>query len=79
MVCIRDRNYIEDHHQQEALKTLYDIVDQYKDKLPKGIEVAGSTPISLMIGKIMERDFGVFTGLAILIISFILFFIFKRA
>jgi len=71
--------YMEDKHLQEALAKMYDIVEQHQGVVSNDIRLAGSMPISLMLGKIMERDFSVFTGLAIVLISIFLFIIFRRA
>ena len=70
--------YMEDRHMQEALAKLYEVAAQHEGKVSDDIRLAGSMPISLMLGKIMERDFTVFTGLANLIISIFLFIIFRR-
>lgn len=70
--------YMEDHHMQESLAKLYEIAEQHQGVLSDDIRLAGSMPISLMLGKIMERDFSVFTGLANLLISIVLFIIFRR-
>ncbi|MBV1922044.1 MAG: MMPL family transporter [Pseudomonadales bacterium] len=70
--------YMEDKHLQEALAKMYEIAEQHQGKVSNDIQLAGSMPISLMLGKIMERDFSVFTGLAIVLISIFLFIIFRR-
>jgi len=71
-------SYMEDKHLQEALAKIYDIAEQHQGKVSDDIQLAGSMPISLMLGKIMERDFAVFTGLAIILISICLFIVFRR-
>lgn len=71
--------YMEEHHLIEALDKLYEIIDQHQGKFSGDIELAGSMPISLMIGKIMERDFAVFSSLANLLIGIVLYIIFRRA
>ncbi|OUS26171.1 hypothetical protein A9Q99_19535 [Gammaproteobacteria bacterium 45_16_T64] len=70
--------YMEDRHLQEALAKMYEIAEQHQGKVSNDIRLAGSMPISLMLGKIMERDFSVFTGLANILISICLFMIFRR-
>ena len=74
-----EQKYLEDKDLKEVLNKLYTIIDAHEKSLGIEIDVAGSVPISIMIGTVMERDFGVFTGLAILLIGFILALIFKRA
>ena len=71
--------YMEDEHMQASLKKLYEIAERHEGLVSNDIRLAGSMPISLMLGKIMERDFTVFTGLANLLIGIILFMIFRRA
>lgn len=70
--------YLEESHLLEALDKIEEIVDQHRGILSDDIRLAGSMPISLMLGKIMERDFAVFTGLANLLIAIVLFIIFRR-
>ncbi len=73
------REYLEDVDLAQALEKVYEISKRYEGVLADKIQVAGSVPISIMIGTIIERDFSVFTALAILVIGTLLAIIFKRA
>lgn len=70
--------YMEDENMQEALRKLYEVAERHQGIVSDDIRLAGSMPISLMLGNILERDFSVFTGLANLLIGIILFVIFRR-
>ncbi len=74
-----ERRYLEDSDLHQAITSVYEIVEQHEGRLANGIDVAGSVPISIMLSKAMERDFTVFTTLAILLISFVLAVFFRRA
>lgn len=73
-----EQHYLEDQDLEQAMQAVYKVTEQYREKFDGDISIAGSVPISLMIGNIVERDFAVFTVLAILIIGSILAFIFRR-
>ncbi|MDX1694945.1 MAG: MMPL family transporter [Ketobacteraceae bacterium] len=70
--------YMENEHMQASLAKLYEVAEQHEGIVSHDIRLAGSMPISLMLGKIMERDFTVFTSLANLLIGIVLFIIFRR-
>ncbi len=71
--------YLSDKDLRDALYAIEDIVDQYRGVLSDDIRLAGSMPISIMLGRVMERDFAVFSGLANLLIGIVLMIIFRRA
>jgi predicted RND superfamily exporter protein len=74
-----EQKYLEDTDLKEVLSKLYSIIAVHEKNLGIEIDVAGSVPISIMIGSVMERDFSVFTALAIFLIGLILAVIFRRA
>lgn len=76
---VMQQGYLEEKHQKEAMDVLYRIIEEHKGKLSDDIKLAGASPVNLLLGSILEKDFGVFAALAVLIISVLLAFVFKRA
>lgn len=74
-----EQKYLEEKDLKEVLTKIYAITEAHEKTLGTKIDVAGSVPISIMIGSILEHDFTLFTVLSILLISTILAFVFKRA
>jgi len=73
-----EQKYLDDKDLEEVLSKLRTIIEAHEKTLGKKIDLGGSVPISVSIGEVMERDFGVFTGLAILLIGIVLALVFKR-
>ena len=71
-------SYIEDVELGQALAKIEEVIDQYEGKLSPDIRVSGSIPVAINLASMMERDFGVFTVLAIVLIGSILYVIFRR-
>lgn len=71
--------YLEDIHLKQAYAKILDLCDKQKGVLSADIRLAGSIPMAIKLSTVMERDFGVFTGLAIVLIGLVLYIIFRRA
>lgn len=74
-----ETTYLTEEHKNEAMRALEKIASEYQGKMSPSIQLSGSVPISLMIAEIVQRDFTLFTTLAIALISILLIFIFRRA
>ena len=71
--------YIEDAQLKEAMDKVEAIIGQYRGRLSDDIRLTGSIKMAVYLSTVMGQDFGIFTGLALLIIGTILYFIFRRA
>lgn len=70
---------LEEPELKAAFSTINKIVEEHKGTLSDEIRIAGTLPISILLGSMIKRDFLVFSLLAIIIIGFALGLIFKRA
>lgn len=72
------RGYMGEQESDEAEQKIQQILEQYRGVLSDKIQLTGSMPIAMMLSKILERDFTVFSGLGNLLIGILLFVIFRR-
>ncbi|RLT96963.1 efflux RND transporter permease subunit [Ketobacter sp.] len=72
------RGYLGEKESGEAEVKIQSILDQYRGVMSDQIRLTGSMPIAMMLSKILERDFTVFSALGNLIIGILLFIIFRR-
>ena len=72
------RGYLGEQESGEAEVKIQSILDQYRGIMSDQIRLTGSMPIAMMLSKILERDFTVFSGLGNLIIGILLYIIFRR-
>lgn len=72
------QKYLEGQEKRESMDKITEILEQHQSKFTGKIYMSGSTPVSLLIEGVTQRDFGVFTGLAILVITILLYIIFRR-
>lgn len=72
------RHYLDEANMFDSYDKILEIVDQYKGVISNKIDLTGGMPISLVMSEFMQKDFIVLSGLANLIIGFILFLIFRR-
>ena len=70
--------YIEDAQLKEAIGKVEDIIAQHRGVLSDDMRLTGSITMATYLQTIMGRDFGVFTGLALVLIATILYLIFRR-
>lgn len=72
------RGYMGEDESWEADVKIREIVAQYRGVLSEDIRVTGGQPIAIMLSKVLEHDFTVFSALANLIIGVVLYIIFRR-
>lgn len=73
------RTNLEEKDLKKSFEAINSIIEQHTGVLSDDIRVAGSLPITILLGKIVQHDFTVFSLLAILIIGSALALIFRRA
>lgn len=72
------RRYLEEADMMSAYNKLIEIVEQHRGVISDEIDLTGGMPISLQLSELTRLDFIVLSGLANLIIGFVLFVIFRR-
>ncbi len=74
----QEQLYIEDAQLKEAIGKVNEVMDDHRGILSDDIRVTGSISMAVYLSTVMGEDFGKFTGLALLLIGTILYFIFRR-
>lgn len=72
------RRYLDETDMLSAYSKLHEIVDRNRGVISDYIELTGGMPISLELSELTRLDFILLSGLANLIIGFVLLLIFKR-
>lgn len=62
----------------EAIKVIRNVTTEFKGTLSQEIQIAGSPTIGIALGDAIKADFTKFTFMALTIVGFVLFFIFRR-